>query len=59
MFVISEINTSGKHQKEKAGFGMTLHRLTMDILAQTGLRAFGISARYSPVSIFEKYKGPE
>ena len=49
----------GGKQKEKVDSGMTLRPVTMDILVQVGIRDFGVYSRYSPVSIFEKNKGPE
>ena len=48
-----------KKHKEKVDQGMTLRPLTMDFLAQAGTRGIGVYARYSPISIFEKNKGPE
>ena len=48
-----------KKQKEKVDRGMTLRPVTMDLLAQVGTRNIGFYARYSPISIFEKNKGPE
>jgi hypothetical protein len=48
-----------KKQAEKVATGMTLRPVTYDILVQAGTRDFGIYSRYSPVSIFEKNKGPE
>ena len=50
---------NGKKQKEKAGTAMTLRPVTMDILVQIGTKDFGLFSRYSPISIFEKNKGPE
>jgi len=52
-------DASGKHQKGKAGSDLALRPVTMDVLAQIGSRDFGVFAKYSPVSIFEKNKGPE
>jgi len=52
-------DTKGKKQHEKMGRGMTLRPVTCDVLVQAGTRNFGIYSRYSPVSIFEKNKGPE
>jgi len=49
----------GKKQKEKIDSGMTLRPVTMDILAQIGSGNIGVFCRYSPISIFEKGKGPE
>ena len=49
----------GKKQSEKVDQGMTLRPVTVDMLVQAGTRDIGIYARYSPVSIFEKSKGPE
>ena len=49
----------GKKQREKVDTGMTLRPVTVDILVQAGIRNFGLYSRYSPVSIFEKNKGPE
>jgi hypothetical protein len=48
-----------KKCKEKVDSGMTLRPVTMDILVQAGLRDVGFFTRYSPISIFEKNKGPE
>ena len=49
----------GKKQKEKVDEGMTLRPITYDILVQGGLQDVGLFMRYSPISIFEKNKGPE
>ena len=56
---IHYIDERGKKQKEKVDKGMTLRPVTMDILVQAGTRHFGLYSRYSPVSLFEKNKGPE
>ena len=48
-----------KKHKEKVDRGMTLRPVTMDLLAQVGTKDIGVYARYSPISIFEKNKGPE
>ncbi|MDR1098750.1 MAG: PorT family protein [Tannerella sp.] len=49
----------GKKHKEKVDRGMTLRPVTMDILTQVGIRHWGIYVKYSPVSLFERGKGPE
>jgi hypothetical protein len=49
----------GKKQKDKVDTDMTLRPVTMDILVQAGIDRYGLFARYSPISIFEKNKGPE
>lgn len=56
---IEYYDENGKERKRKAGKGMTLRPLTVDFLAQAGIRKWSIYARYSPVSIFEHNKGPE
>ena len=53
------IDERGRKQKEKVDAGMTLRPVTFDLLVQGGIRDFGIYSRYSPVSLFEKNKGPE
>jgi len=53
------IDEKGRRQKEKVDKGMTLRPVTCDVLVQGGVRNIGIYARYSPVSLFEKNKGPE
>ena len=53
------VDESGRKQKEKVDRGMTLRPVTFDVLVQGGVRDIGIFTRYSPVSIFEKNKGPE
>ena len=53
------VDENGKKQKEKVDAGMTLRPVTMDILVQVGTKDFGIFSRYSPISLFEKHKGPE
>ena len=58
-YVDSNRHGINRHFKEKMDSGMTLRPLTFDVLVQVGTRDFGLYARYSPVSIFEKNKGPE
>jgi len=49
----------GYNRKEKIDAGMTLRPVSIDILAQVGFNDWGAFARYSPISIFEHWKGPE
>ena len=49
----------GKKRKEKVDEGMTLRPITYDLLVQGGLQDVGLFMRYSPITIFEKNKGPE
>jgi len=53
------VDERGRKQKEKVDAGMTLRPVTFDVLVQGGIQNFGVFSRYSPVSLFEKNKGPE
>ena len=55
---IEYVDKSGKKRAEKVASGMTLRPVTFDILVQAGTRDVGLFTRYSPVSLFEKNKGP-
>ena len=56
---IRYIGENGKRQREKVDTDMTLRPVTMNVLVQAGSNNIGVFSRYSPVSIFEKNKGPE
>lgn len=49
----------GNKQKRKMDGGMTLRPVTMDFILQAGMGNFGIYAKYSPMGLFEKDKGPK
>lgn len=50
-------STNGK-QKDKIGNDLNIRPVTMDFLVQGGVGCFGMYAKYSPFSLFEKGKGP-
>jgi len=52
-------NESGKKQSEKVDGGMNIRPVTMDFLFQIGYDWLGIYAKYSPMGLFEKDKGPK
>jgi hypothetical protein len=56
---IAYTNEKGRKQAEKVDQGMTLRPVTCNIVVQAGTRNLGVYARYSPVTLFEKNKGPE
>jgi hypothetical protein len=49
---------SGKKQKDKVDGGMNIRPITVDFLFQMGGDCLGIYAKYSPMGLFEKGKGP-
>jgi hypothetical protein len=49
----------GSKQKDKMDSGMNLRPVTCDVLLQAGFGCLGAYARYSPIGLFEKDKGPE
>jgi len=55
---IEYVDKNGKKRAELVASGMTLRPVTFDILVQAGTRDVGLFTRYSPVSLFEKNKGP-
>lgn len=57
--VIKYRDERGHKQKDVLGKDLNLRPITMDILAQVGYRSLGIYAMYSPISLFEKNKGPK
>lgn len=56
--VIKYYNMHGK-QKDVLGKDLNLRPVTCDILAQAGYGCIGLYAKYSPLSLFEKGRGPE
>ncbi|MDR1403448.1 MAG: PorT family protein [Tannerellaceae bacterium] len=52
-------NESGKKLADKMDGGMNIRPVTMDFLFQAGYDWIGIYARYSPMGLFEKTKGPK
>jgi hypothetical protein len=50
---------SGQEQKAKMDTGMNLRPVSVDILLQAGIDKLGVYARYSPLEVFEKGKGPK
>jgi len=53
------VDGRNKNKKEEMDSGMTLRPVTYDLLFQFGTNDFGLFTRYSPISIFERNKGPE
>lgn len=53
-----EYEASGNKQKEKLGSDLNIRPISMDFLVQGGVGCFGMYAKYSPFSLFEKGKGP-
>lgn len=53
-----EYKAQGNKQKEKVGNDLNIRPITLDFLVQGGVGCFGIYAKYSPFSLFEKGKGP-
>ncbi|MDR1645434.1 MAG: PorT family protein [Tannerellaceae bacterium] len=49
---------TGHKQKAKMDTGMNLRPVSADILVQAGIDQIGVYARYSPLGLFEKDKGP-
>jgi hypothetical protein len=57
---IEYTDKNGAKRKEKVDSGMTLRPVTFDLLFQAGTPDIGLFfLRYSPVSLFERNKGPE
>ncbi|WP_080905341.1 outer membrane beta-barrel protein [Parabacteroides sp. Marseille-P3160] len=50
---------SGKKRKEKKDRGMNIRPVMMDFLFQAGYDWIGLYAKYSPMTLFEKDKGPD
>lgn len=50
---------SGKKQKLKMDRGMNIRPVTMDFLLQAGVGCIGFYAKYSPMGLFERDKGPK
>lgn len=57
--VIKYRDTEGRKQKDVLGKDLNLHPVTLDFLLQAGYKSFGLYAMYSPISLFEKDKGPK
>lgn len=51
-------DSEGKKHKEKIDSGMNINPVTFDLMLQIGFRDCGLYAKYSPMSLFEKDKGP-
>lgn len=49
----------GKSRVDKMDGGMNLRPVTVDFLLQAGYKWIGVYAKYSPMTLFEKGKGPE
>lgn len=56
---IAYVDADGRKYKEKVDRGMTLRPVSMDFLLQAGVGCIGFYAKYSPMSLFEKGKGPK
>lgn len=54
-----EYHNAGGKNKEKLGDDLNIRPINMDFLLQTGVGCFGIYAKYSPFTLFEKGKGPD
>jgi hypothetical protein len=52
-------DVTGRTQKSKMDSGMNLRPISVDVLLQAGFDKLGVYARYSPLALFEKRKGPE
>ena len=49
----------GRKRKDKMDRGMNIRPVTMDFLLQFGVGCIGVYAKYSPMGLFEKDKGPK
>jgi hypothetical protein len=59
---IEYYNEQGQKRSKKVDKGMTLRPINIDILSQVGqvgTRRWGAFVRYTPISLFERNKGPE
>lgn len=52
-------DSNGDKHKQKLDSGMNIRPFTIDVLVQGGINCIGVYARYSPMTMFEKGKGPE
>lgn len=52
-------DSDGDKHKQKMDSGMNIRPFNIDVLIQGGLDNVGFYARYSPMTMFEKNKGPE
>lgn len=50
---------TGRKNKKKMDGGMNIHPVSMDLFVQAGYKWIGFYAKYSPVELFGKNKGPE
>lgn len=50
---------AGKKRADKVDGGMNIRPVTMDFLFQAGYGWIGVYAKYSPMGLFEKDKGPK
>jgi hypothetical protein len=50
---------SGKKRKDKMDGGLNIRPVTMEFLFQVGCDWLGVYAKYSPMGLFEKGKGPD
>ena len=53
------VDNSGKKQKERIASDLYVRPLSVDFLLQAGFGDYGLYAKYSPLELFEKGKGPE
>ncbi len=52
-------NITGEYVKKNNKKGLNVARFSCDFIGQVGYGSFGFFAKYSPISLFQKDKGPE